>query len=222
MNSSKYNYDVSRLFKIATLLKDNKDMILLIPKTLFSPGDNFSKVIRKATYHKILETLVGFFSFYSPLMVVFGISYMFKLGLEFSLFGWIFTIIYSLLMGACTGISFGISVLILGRLGSGVFYFLGKFFGGRGSFHEVFSAIGIYISAASIFALPEFLLIVIFKNFGYDYTLLMVILLITMIFFHILYLPIALSKSLKINRFKSFIIALFVLIAYGVVEFLYG
>jgi len=205
--------DFSRLFRLGILFKDNKGIIFLIPKMLFKPKESFSRVLEIATIQKIAESLMVYYSFFAPLVVAYGITIIFVKGISsLSLSQLIFNILASLLMGAITGLSFTTTSIFFVYMISGFYYFFGKFFGSKESFDKVFSVISLYIAGTSILIVPELIVIWIFGNLNIDSTLLSTIFFFSGLFFHIFYLPTALSKGLKLNIYRSIVLMLLPLV----------
>ncbi len=202
-----YNIKISRE-NIAKIFRESKEILILIHRMYIKPGESFTRMIEIATMKKIIKSLIVYYTFFSPLMVIYGITYIFTInGGSNSLLLWIFTIIFSLSMGIVTGLGFSWTALFAVSIIGGIYYGLGKILGYKGSFSDVLSAVTLYIAGASIIVLPELITIWIFTNLGIKITGLISVWFFTIIFFNVVYLPVALAKSFKTDILKSFIIA---------------
>jgi len=196
------------------LYKDNKEVIKLISKMFVHPGFSFQEFINQTNMEIIVKNLIAFYSLFIPLGVVWGVSIVHSYTYErsFYFFELIVPYLLTILMGIFAVPGFMTLTFIFAGVIGGLYFIFGRVLKSKASFYDIFSSMILYASGASVFMLPLIILIYIFKNFNIDFPTLIQILSFTGLFFHIFYLPMALSKGLKISIYKAIFLMLLPLV----------
>jgi len=195
--------------KILSFLYVNKSVVKLFFKQFVKPKESFDEIIiEKIDYERLVKALYLYYSFFFPLL--------------FILFSTDFTqngnaifvnIILAFFIAALLIPLLSLLTSINALLFSFIFYFLGKIFQSKGSIENILSIMILFIAGFTLVVVVDtFMMFGILKYFSTNDILLYSIFAIPLLIYYVYYLPIALSKSLKISLLKSSIIAFIPLI----------
>jgi len=192
-------------------IRESQEILNLVPRMYIKPGEAFSKIIEIAKFQKLCNFLVIYYICYSPLLFLLGVSLIFMKG-ESGLLTVIFYIPFLLIAAVASCGLIGGYALIISYISSGIYYFLGKFFKAKGKINDVLSAMVLFVASVGLITVPEGFMLWGYKELyveGSTEVLTMTIIyILTIIFLSIIYLPPALSKSLRINLPRAFILTI--------------
>jgi len=196
---------------IKKVIKESQEILNLVLKMYIKPGEAFSKIIEIAKFQKLLNFLIIYYVCFSPFVFLFVISFLFE-QVEASLLTVIFYIPFLLIAAVISCAQIGIYALIVAYIFSGMYYFLGKLFKAEGKFNDVLSAIVLFVAAGGLITVPEGFILWIYKKIcvegSTEVLSITIIYILTIMLLSIIYLPMAFSKSLKINLPRAFILTI--------------
>jgi len=186
-------------------IKESQEILNLVPKMYIKPGEAFSKILEIAKFKKLYNFLIIYYTCFSPFFVLLMGSLIFS-QVEASLLTVMFSMPFLLIAAVVSCMAIALYALLVSFVFSGIYYFLGKLFKAEGEFNDILSVMILYVASTSLIVLPivscEELPESVIENLnlsGLNMASFIIVILVSLI-----YLPAALSKSLKINLPRAF------------------
>ena len=202
-------------------IKESQEMLNLVPKLFVKPGEAFSRIIEIAEFQKLINFLIIYYICFSPFVFLLGIFLIFP-QVEPNMLTIIFSIPFLLIAAVVSCAAIGGYTLIVSYVFSGIYYFLGKLFKAEGEYNDVLSAMVLYVAATAIITVP----IRLYKDLsnyiveGLDVSGLNIVYIGIIFLLSVIYIPSVLSKSLKINLPRAFILTILPYLIFFIGSFL--
>jgi len=194
---------------IKKAITESRETLNLVPKMFINPGEAFSKIIEIAKFQKLINFLIIYYICFSPFVFLLGTFLIFK-QVEPNMLTIIFSTPLLLIAAVVSCAAIAGYTLIVSYIFSGIYYFLGKLFKAEGKYNDVLSAMILYVAATAIITLPirlyKELSDSLIKNLNLSGLNLVYIGIIFLL--SVIYIPSVLSKSLKINLPRAFILTI--------------